>query len=147
SSELIRFVIGQADTTGHRPIAADLGSKSFGRGTWSHPRLECLSKAAKSGFSRSLRTSVPLALSDVLMAVELAAERKIRGLLVGAVGAKAVVKGSDSVRDAAERVSLVLLAEDARATAQSGWLREFIDRGRCEVWGTKAQLGDFFGRE
>ncbi len=140
--ELLRFVLG-ADGE----VIADLGHRSFGRGIWVHPRHECLGRAQSHGFKRALRRAVEVPMAAILGAITRASERQIIGLLTGARGARALIGGSDAVREQGTALELLIIAADARAAAQQNWVSAWSARGRCVVWGTKAGFGVLFGRE
>jgi predicted RNA-binding protein YlxR (DUF448 family) len=139
-------------------VAVDLAGSGFGRGAHVHASAACVEKACKSGFSRSFKTKVTADPGRVGEQIVLQADRRIEGLLGGAVRARQVAVGSDVVVEALRegRAELVVVAVDAAAAAQLGEVRRAVGEGRAIAWGIKGRgskdgprkgLGSIFGRD
>lgn len=141
-SELIRWVRAEDGT-----VVPDLADKSFGRGAWIHPRPECLKKL-QSALARSFRAPVKTSTAEALDLLHLGALHRVTQLLGAARRQNAVVFGTDATAEAwyRERAQLVLVAQDARAAANAGFVRDAVAANAARVWGTKDELGRLFGR-
>jgi len=133
-------------------IAVDFAGSSFGRGGHVHPSMDCLQKAAKSGFARVFspsgaskgpKTKVVADASALASAIVAGADRRIEGLLTGAKRARQVAFGADAVVGVLRegKTSLVVVARDAAAAAQLGEVRDAIATGRAIAWSNKEHLG------
>lgn len=140
--ELIRWVRGEDGK-----IFPDLAGRSFGRGAWTHGTPGCLSQLFR-GLSRSFKAPVGGDLSEALSLLRQAAEHRVT-LLLGALRRQRLgVYGTDAVSEAfwADRVFLLLVARDARASAEAPAVREAVVAGIAQVWGTKELFGRLFDR-
>ena len=152
--EMLRFVLGPseplprtADTRSFGgSLVVDLAGKSFGRGVWVHARLECLRAAANRGFSKGFKRNVRVELEDLLGMIQIAAVRRLKGLLGAALRAGHSVFGADSVRERQGEACLVLVAEGAGSLTRQNWLLELGRRGRLVVAGDKQLFGAVCGR-
>lgn len=135
---MIRLVLGEGGALG-----VDLSARAFGRGAWVHPRPDCLSRAARGGAERGLKAKVTTTEAELFQEVRAAASRRVQGLLHSARGAGKVAPGSDAAEAAEQRgeVALLLVASDARSSAQAAFVGRLASRGGCTVWGTKDELG------
>ena len=140
---MVRVVLGESGE-----LAVDLGGSAFGRGAWLHPRTECIEQAAPRGLGRSFRSTVASSPAALVAAIVAAAERRIAGLLSSARAAGKVCAGTDAVADAVERgtARVVVVAADARATAQTGAVHAAAARGIAMTWGSKVALGRALSR-
>lgn len=138
SEAMIRLVLGDEGA-----IVVDLAGRSFGRGAWVHPRTECLAQAARGGLARSFKTKVTASPAGLLSEVRQAADRKVEALLSAARGAGRLAPGSDVARAECEagRAKLLVVATDARAAADQGFVGVAGSRGMAMVWGTKERIG------
>jgi predicted RNA-binding protein YlxR (DUF448 family) len=142
-SELVRLVVGPEGE-----VVVDLAGGSFGRGAWVHPRPECLQKAAPAGLSRALRTPVRAQAGELVEKLRSAAARRVQGLIVAARRAHKLEAGATVVAEAVEqrKAELVLVATDARASADFSWLEPLVGNGRALAFGSKALFGSWLGR-
>lgn len=141
--ELVRFVLGPDGS-----VSPDLRGGAQGRGAWVHPRSSCLGHAAQRGFSKSWRTEVKTSVERLSGELRAAANRRVAGLLAGAIGAKKVVLGATAVKEelAQGRCELLIVATDARAAVESREVERAVAAGLAVAWGTKAELGAATGR-
>jgi predicted RNA-binding protein YlxR (DUF448 family) len=141
-AELVRLVVGPDGE-----VVVDLGGGSFGRGAWVHPRPECLQKAP-AGLSRAFKSPVRLSATELGERFRQAALRRTRGLIVAARSARKLEAGATVVAQAVseQRAELVLVATDARASADFSWLEPLVASGRALAFGTKAAFGSWLGR-
>jgi predicted RNA-binding protein YlxR (DUF448 family) len=141
---MIRLVLGDDDT-----LAVDLAGRSFGRGAWVHPRVDCLVRAARGGASKAFKRPLTLDPGVLISEVRRAADRRVEALLSSARGAGRTRAGSEVARAAYEsgEANLILVALDGRATVQAGFVAEAGAAGRAVAWGTKEQLGRAVGRQ
>ncbi len=128
------------------PVTIDLKGGARGRGAWVHPRIECLDKAARHGFSRSFRIRVDVSTEQLLEQIRAAAERRLAGLIHAARASRALIFGRDSVREKSAVASLVLLAADSPSLSNAPFVTELGARGRLVIWGTKERYGTWMGR-
>lgn len=142
-AELVRLVVGPEGE-----VVVDLAGGSFGRGAWVHPRPECLQKAVPAGLSRAFRTPIRLSQAEFRDRFRVAAERRVRGLIVAARRARKLEAGATVVEQAVieRQAELVLVATDARASAEFSWLEPLVASGRALAFGTKAAFGSWLGR-
>jgi predicted RNA-binding protein YlxR (DUF448 family) len=135
---MIRLVLGDDGA-----LAVDLLGRSFGRGAWVHPRPDCLARAARTGAAKGLKAPVKTDPRTLVASVRAAADRRVEGLLSSARGAGRIAAGSDAARTACEtgEAKLLLVAADARASADAGFVRVASSRGMAMVWGDKERLG------
>lgn len=142
--EMLRLLLGPDGQ-----IVADLAGGAFGRGAWVHARISCLSSAARGGLSRGLKARVEVELPVLLGTLRAAAERRALSLLQAAERAKLSVLGTTGVEEAERdgRVELLVLARDARASAELAAVRRLGERGRVCCFKTKQELGAAFGRD
>jgi uncharacterized protein len=135
---LVRLVLGPEGQ-----LVPDLAGRAFGRGAWVHPSPVCLAKAAPRGFRKSFRSEVSTSVMELWSSLRAAADRRIEGLVVAASRAGKLAVGSTAAREAFEagRAHLILVATDARAAADAGWVHDAVRRGLAFGWGDKAALG------
>jgi predicted RNA-binding protein YlxR (DUF448 family)/ribosomal protein L7Ae-like RNA K-turn-binding protein len=140
---MIRLVLGDDGS-----LAVDLAGRSFGRGAWVHPRPDCLSLAPKGGLQKSFKSKVSISEADMFDSVRSAGGRRVDALLGSARGAGKLACGSDVAEAAFKdgKGKLLIVAEDARATAQAPWVLAAGGAGRAIFWGTKERLGRAVGR-
>lgn len=130
-------------------IAVDLASSSFGRGGHVHASLDCLKKAAKSGFARTFKAEVKTDAQKLGEDIVVAADRRIEGLLAGARRANQLVYGADAVVEAGrkEELALVVVAVDAASAAKLSEVQRAISEGRAIAWNNKSRLGQLLSKE
>lgn len=140
--ELVRLVLAPEGD-----LVVDLHGGSFGRGAWVHPRPTCLA-AAPAALSRALRATVRSSTGELLGLLKAAASRRIQGLLLAARRTHRLDAGSSAVQAAVEarRAVLLVVATDARAAAEHGWLLPLIASGSALAWGQKAEFGAWLSR-
>ena len=142
--DLVRLVVGPEGE-----VVADLAGGAFGRGAWVHPRFACLEGAVRGGLSRGLKTQIKADASQVVSQMRDAAVRRTISLLQAAQRAKRVALGTAALEDAERdgRVELLILASDAKASADLSAVRRLAERGRVRIFSTKAALGTAFKRD
>lgn len=142
--DLLRLVVGPDGE-----VAPDLSGGAFGRGAWVHPRPACLADAVRGGLSRGLKTKVTASVSEVSEALRKAATRRTLSLLQAAERGRLAALGTTALEDAErdDRVELLVLASDARASAELPAVQRLAQRGRVRLFKTKAELGAAFGRD
>lgn len=142
AAELVRLVLGPEGE-----VVIDLHSGSFGRGAWVHPRPSCLA-SAPAGLSRAFKTKVSATPAELLGTLKAAATRRTQGLILAARRAKRLASGASAVAAAVERreAVLVIVATDARASAEHGWLAPLIGSGSARAWGDKASFAAWLSR-
>lgn len=142
--DLVRLVVGPDGE-----VVADLAGGAFGRGAWVHPRLGCVEGAVRGGLSRGLKTTIKTDVPEVLKHLREAADRRTFSLLQTAQRAHHAALGTAALEDAErdDRVELLVLARDARASADLSAVRRLGERGRVRLFKTKAELGAAFGRD
>ncbi len=140
---LVRAVLGPSGEA-----VPDMAGSSFGRGAWVHAREACLIKALPRGFSKSMKNAVHTKPSEFALALRAQAERRAYSLISAAFRARKAAAGSTAVRDvcAAGRVTLVLVATDARAAAATPWVDALVKIGKARGFGSKELLGRAIGR-
>ncbi|HVY26520.1 MAG TPA: DUF448 domain-containing protein [Polyangiaceae bacterium] len=142
--DLLRLVVGPDGQ-----VAPDLSGGAFGRGAWVHPRPSCLADAVRGGLSRGLKTKVTASLEQVTQDLRGAATRRTFSLLQAALRAKKAALGTTALEEA-ERdgtVELLVLARDAKASAELPAVTRLVAKGRVRLFKTKAELGGAFGRD
>lgn len=142
--DLVRLVVGPEGD-----VVPDLAGGAFGRGAWVHPRLVCLEGAVRGGLSRGLKTQIKTDVPQVVSQLRHAAVRRTISLLQAAQRAKRVAIGTAALEDAERdgRVELLVLASDAKASADLSAVRRLGARGRVRLFSTKAELGAAFKRD
>lgn len=142
--DLVRLVVGPEGE-----VVPDLSGGAFGRGAWVHPRPACLEGAVRGGLSRGLKTQVKTTASEVAGHLRDAAVRRTISLLQAAKRAKRVAIGTAALEDAErdDRVELLILASDAKASADLSAVRRLAARGRVRLFSTKVELGVAFKRD
>lgn len=141
---LVRLVLGDDGR-----IVPDLAGGAFGRGAWVHGRPDCIDKGVRGGLSRSFRQPVTTSVAELSSLICAAADRRVAGLILAARRSGKLAIGSVAVEQAldSDNVSLVVVARDARAAAETDRVRAAIAAGRAAAWGTKATLGAVLGRD
>jgi uncharacterized protein len=142
--DLVRLVVGPEGE-----VVPDLAGGAFGRGAWVHPRMTCLEGAVRGGLSRGLKTQIKTDVAEVVSQLRGASVRRTISLLQAAQRAKRVVLGTAALEDAErdDRVELLVLASDAKASADLSAVRRLGARGRVRLFSTKAELGAAFKRD
>ena len=112
---MIRLVLGDDGA-----LVVDLAGRSFGRSAWVHPRVDCLTRAARGGAAKSFKAAVKTDAVELIGAVRYAADRRVEALVSGARGAGRIAAGSDVSRKAYEdgKAALLVVASDGRATTE-----------------------------
>ncbi len=143
AEELVRLVVGPEGE-----VVVDLAGGAFGRGAWVHTRPECIQKAAPAGLSRSLKCEVRASADTVIETLRAAAVRRTRGLLVAARRTRTLEAGASAVEEAVRerRAELLLVATDARASADFAWLQPLIASGQALAFGNKTTFAEWLGR-
>jgi predicted RNA-binding protein YlxR (DUF448 family) len=129
-------------------IAVDLAGRAFGRGAWVHARPDCLALAPRGGLQKSFKSQVTFDAGTLTAAIRSASDRRVDALLASARGAGKLECGSEVARDAFQRGSgrALVIAGDARATAEAGWVLAVGASGKALFWGTKERIGRAVGR-
>lgn len=142
--DLLRLVVGPDGE-----VAPDLSGGAFGRGAWVHPRPSCLADAVRGGLSRSMKTKVTASVEQVTQALRSAAVRRTFSLLQAAQRAKKAALGTIALEEAERdgEVELLVLASDAKASAELPAVTRLVAKGRVRLFKTKAELGAAFGRD
>lgn len=142
--DLLRLVVGPDGE-----IAPDLAGGAFGRGAWVHPRPACVVGAVRGGLSRGLKTKVVADPSQVLQLLRAAASRRAVSLLQAAQRSRNAALGTTALEEAERdgRVELLVLAGDAKASAELSAVTRLARRGKVRLFKTKAELGAAFGRD
>ncbi|MDH4281849.1 MAG: DUF448 domain-containing protein [Myxococcales bacterium] len=142
---LVRLVVGN-----HPPfVAVDLGRRLAGRGVSVHPRRDCIrSSALRGGVARALRGVARVEPEQIELLIVRQFEQRAIGLLASAQRTRRVSLGTDAVRAAlqAGKGDLLIRSKDSRG--RSDELARAATALGCATatWGTKASLGDAFGR-
>ena len=142
--DLVRLVVGPDGD-----VVPDLGGGAFGRGAWVHPRSSCVQGAVRGGLSRGLKTPIKTTAEEVTRHLRDAAVRRTLSLLQAAQRARRAAIGTAALEEA-ERdgsVELLVLAGDAKASADLSAVRRLAQRGRVRLFKTKAELGAAFARD
>lgn len=142
--DLLRLVVGPDGE-----VAPDLSGGAFGRGAWVHPRPSCLADAVRGGLSRGLKTKVTTSVEQVALRLREAAARRTLSLLQAAQRAKKAALGTTALEEAERdgRVELLVMAGDAKASAELPAVKRLVAQGRVRLFKTKAELGAAFGRD
>ncbi len=140
--EMVRLVVSPEGE-----IAVDLAGGTFGRGAHVHVSPRCLA-AAPRGLSRSFKRPIAVTAGSLASAIAQAAERRVEGLLASATRSKRVEIGAEFAGRSFQngKVSLLVVARDAAAGAQTGAVMHAIASGDAVAWGTKAVLGALVGK-
>jgi len=128
-------------------IVPDLLGRSFGRGAWVHPRPSCLDRLI-IGLSRSFRAPVHTTRDQALARLALGAQHRTAQLIGASMRQKQVIFGGDACEEAffSGKIALLLVAGDAKAALQRGFVQQAISSGMACSWGTKEMLGKLLGR-
>jgi predicted RNA-binding protein YlxR (DUF448 family) len=140
----VRLVVGPEGE-----VVPDLSGGAFGRGAWVHPRPACVADAVKGGLSRGLKMKVTASVAEVSQLLRTAAARRTLSLLQAAERGRWAALGTTALEEAErdDRVELLVLAGDAKASAQLSPVMRLGQRGRVRLFKTKAELGAAFGRD
>jgi len=143
--DLVRLVVGPSAPFG----AVDLGRRLGGRGVSVHPKKACIRSAAlRGGLARALRGVAQVEPESLERMVVQQFERRAIGLLSSAQRARSLALGADAVRSAlkANKGDLLIRAKDSRGRGDE--LAHAATARGCATatWGTKATVGDAFGR-
>jgi predicted RNA-binding protein YlxR (DUF448 family) len=130
-------------------VVPDMAGGAFGRGAWVHPRHACLNDAVRGGLSRGLKTKVTTTLPELVALLRDAASRRALSLLQAAQRARLAAVGTIALEEAErdDRVELLVLAGDAKASATLSPVLRLGQRGRVRLFKTKAELGAAFKRD
>ena len=145
ADELVRLVVGPSAPF----VAVDLGRRLGGRGVSVHPTRRCVRSATvRGGLRRALRGVAQIEPESVERMIVAQLEQRIVGLLSSAWRRRRLALGGEAVRAAlqANLGDLLIRAEDSRGRGE-----ELVRAARAlgcatATWGTKASLGDAFGR-
>ncbi len=143
--DLVRLVVGPSAPF----VAVDLGRRLGGRGVSVHPKKACIRSAAlRGGLARALRGVAQVEPESLERMVVQQFERRAIGLLSSAQRARSLALGADAVRSAlkANKGDLLIRAKDSRGRGDE--LAHAATARGCATatWGTKATVGDAFGR-
>jgi predicted RNA-binding protein YlxR (DUF448 family) len=130
-------------------VAVDLGRRLGGRGVSVHPRRACVRSAVlRGGLARALCGVAQVEPESIERMIVQQLEQRALGLLSSAQRTRSLALGSDAVRGAlrANRGDLLIRARDSRGRGDE--LAHAAAALGCATatWGTKASLGDAFGR-
>lgn len=141
-AELIRWVRDDGGA-----VFPDLSGRSFGRGAWVHPTLECLSRLQKN-LSRSFKAPVITSDEEALLLLGQAANHRVQQLLGSARRQNLLIFGADAVEAAywGGQAGYLLVALDAQSAAKSSCVTDAVGQGKAAAWGTRANLGQLLGR-
>lgn len=141
-AELIRWV---RDDEG--AVVPDLSGRSFGRGAWVHPTMDCLAHLKKS-LSRSFKAPVTTSDEEALSLLSQAANHRVKQLLATGRRQNLLLFGVDAVEAAYRegKVGYLVVAVDAKSAAKSSCLGDAVGKGKAAAWGTRATLGQLLGR-
>ncbi|MGB5367332.1 MAG: DUF448 domain-containing protein [Polyangiales bacterium] len=143
--DLVRLVVGPSAPF----VAVDLGRRLGGRGVSVHPKKACIRSAAlRGGLARALRGVAQVEPETIERMIVQQFERRALGLLSSAQRARSLAVGADAVRSAlkANQGDLLIRAKDSRGRGDE--LARAATALGCATatWGTKASVGDAFGR-
>ncbi|MET0340608.1 MAG: DUF448 domain-containing protein [Polyangiales bacterium] len=130
-------------------IIPDFAARLGGRGIWVHPRVDCLRRASRGGFSRALRAQVTVD-HDVLRSLgQGQILRRLDGLLLAAKRRRGLALGTDAVRLAlaACTAHVLLVAKDAAGRRDELVAAATEQRVTVIELSTKAELGRLTGKE
>ena len=131
-------------------LVPDVAEKLGGRGVSVHPRRACIEAAMRrGGFAKVLKRAVPISTDELARLAADQYTRRAESFLVVARRASAIALGSDAVREALREGKVRALIVAADASGRREELEEAAARlgERCVVLGTKASLGQLFGRD
>jgi ribosomal protein L7Ae-like RNA K-turn-binding protein len=99
--------------------------------------------------NRGLKTQVSASVEQVMALLRDAAARRTLSLLSAAQRAKKAAVGATALEEAERdgRVERLVLAGDAKASAELPAVTRLVGQGRVRLFKTKAELGAAFGRE
>lgn len=128
-------------------VYPDLRGSAFGRGAWLHPRVGCLARIVPA-LSRSFRAPVTTTPEEAVVWLKSAGDKRVRDLLGAARRQRMLALGSDATEDALAKglACAVLVAQDARAAAETPGVRRAVVEGLACAWGTKERIGQVVGR-
>ena len=143
--ELVRLVVAPSAPF----VAVDLGRRLGGRGLSVHPTRACVRSASlRGGLARALRGVAQVEPESIENMIVEQLERRIFGLLSSAQRTRTAALGTDAVLAALQANSgdLLIRAQDSRGRGDE--LARAATALGCATatWGTKASLGDAFGR-
>jgi len=143
--DLVRLVVGPSAPF----VAVDLGRRLGGRGVSVHPKKACIRSATlRGGLARALRGVAQVEPETIERMIVQQFERRALGLLSSAQRARSLAVGADAVRSAlkANQGDLLIRAKDSRGRGDE--LARAATALGCATatWGTKASVGDAFGR-
>jgi len=143
--ELVRLVVGPTAPF----VAVDLRRRLGGRGVSVHPKRACIRSASlRGGLARALRGVAQVEPESVERMLVEQFEQRALGLLSSAQRTRSLALGTDAVRAAlkANKGDLLIRARDSRGRGEE--LARAATALGCATatWGTKASLGDAFGR-
>jgi predicted RNA-binding protein YlxR (DUF448 family) len=143
ASELVRLVLGPDGA-----LAADPRGGAIGRGAWVHPTPECVRRAVPRGVSHALKTGVKATADELLSELAAAGRRRAFALIASAGRAKKAAAGATAVKEALDQGlgALVVVATDARASAELPQVLAAFEHAQAVRFGTKAELGTALGR-
>jgi predicted RNA-binding protein YlxR (DUF448 family) len=152
--ELLRLVPAPDGAPGPE-LVVDLLGKLPGRGISLHPRRPCLEAAVKrGGIAHALRRAPRSDASSLARAIADRLSQRALAIVTAARGARAVVLGTEAVREALAGgdLALLLVASDAEGrrdeliaqTQRAGREAIVLTTGETQ---TKAELGKMFGRD
>ena len=145
ADELVRLVVGPSAPF----IAVDLGRKLGGRGVSVHLDRACIRRATlKGGLAKALRGVAEVEPESIERMIVAQLEQRALGLLSSAQRRRSMAVGAEAVRASlqANRGDLLIRAKDSRGRGDE-LARAAVALGCATVtWGTKASLGDAFGR-
>lgn len=142
--DLLRLVVGPDGE-----VVPDLAGGAFGRGAWVHPRPACVEGSVRGGLNRGFKLQVKTSAPELTRMIREAAVRRTVSLLQAALRARKAALGTTAVEEAErdDGVELLVLASDAKASAELPAVRRLAGRGRVRLFRTKAQLGAALGRD
>ncbi len=128
-------------------VVPDLKGSGFGRGCWLHPRVQCLAKLVPA-LSRSFRAPITTSPEAAVELLRSAADKRVRDLLGTARRQRKLALGSAAVEDVlgSGEACLVVVAQDARAAAETSQVRRAVAEGLACAWGSKERMGRIVGR-
>jgi len=142
-SDLLRVVLGAEGD-----VVPDLAARAFGRGAWLHPSPDCIARAVPRGLAKSFRAAVRTQAAEFCQSLRIAADRRAAALVASARRAGKLVAGTSAVEHALEKgnVFRIIVAKDARASAEAAFVVRAAAQGRASAWGDKALLGELTQR-
>ena len=143
--ELVRLVVGPTAPF----VAVDLRRRLGGRGVSVHPKRACIRSASlRGGLARALRGVAQVEPESVERMLVEQFEQRALGLLSSAQRTRSLALGTDAVRAAlkANKGDLLIRARDSRGRGEELARAAAALGCATATWGTKASLGDAFGR-